>query len=80
MNRGSTPTPTPDAEDSETSMRPRFMNRGSFDDVAVIRCGVERTSMRPRFMNRGSDESVKGDMQIMPTSMRPRFMNRGSTR
>ena len=39
------------------SMRPRFMNRGSFvESVPAER--VEAASMRPRFMNRGS-RSIK---------------------
>ena len=65
-------------EHPKASMRPRFMNRGSFDCVAAGH-GVLSASMRPRFMNRGSllvrcPESFHGQV----ASMRPRFMNRGS--
>ena len=41
----------------EASMRPRFMNRGSIDRLAV-RVGQRGASMRPRFMNRGSPTSI----------------------
>ena len=54
MNRGSAGDPTPDAAAAESaSMRPRFMNRGSF---AGVLAGAREVgaSMRPRFMNRGS--------------------------
>ena len=61
------------------SMRPRFMNRGSFSRAAN-RTQDCAASMRPRFMNRGSDSpSTSLALPGAPASMRPRFMNRGST-
>ena len=61
----------------DTSMRPRFANRGS--RLAVpngLRIVV--TSMRPRFANRGSQVSPALHSPALLTSMRPRFANRGS--
>ena len=60
------------------SMRPRFMNRGSYDRTQMVRTGFA-ASMRPRFMNRGSDRGPARSQRRDPrASMRPRFMNRGS--
>ena len=43
----------PNVLQTSASMRPRFMNRGSYSGVArVSHCDL--ASMRPRFMNRGS--------------------------
>ena len=41
---------------SSASMRPRFMNRGSFGDE-WDHLGWRSASMRPRFMNRGSEKA-----------------------
>ena len=46
--------------DPMTSMRPRFMNRGSSPDRVPIRWVHDHTSMRPRFMNRGSSRDAGG--------------------
>ena len=40
--------------DGDASMRPRFMNRGSFPTSSRRGARMARASMRPRFMNRGS--------------------------
>ena len=61
------------------SMRPRFANRGSREQI-VVRVVLLIASMRPRFANRGS-EIVLDDVPIGKlASMRPRFANRGSSR
>ena len=41
-------------------MRPRFMNRGSEEQVSK-RILEEWASMRPRFMNRGSESTAERD-------------------
>ena len=48
----------------DASMRPRFMNRGSQDDLRV-RQAHQRASMRPRFMNRGSRPHNHSNSRIM---------------
>ena len=72
MNRGSLARGGLPSMRDLTSMRPRFMNRGSDGNLLDFGAGP-LTSMRPRFMNRGSEQERKDK-----TSMRPRFMNRGS--
>ena len=53
MNRGSYPGILETPLDGSASMRPRFMNRGSVQEVKrSIQMVI--ASMRPRFMNRGS--------------------------
>ena len=42
------------------SMRPRFMNRGSWT-LGLLAGGTVLASMRPRFMNRGSNEKDDED-------------------
>ena len=57
MNRGSEDRRIPARPRQVTSMRPRFMNRGSpLQLPASTQSGS--TSMRPRFMNRGSRQKV----------------------
>ena len=53
MNRGSDQLPVIRMATVHASMRPRFMNRGSYIPLARSTVG-SYASMRPRFMNRGS--------------------------
>ena len=62
------------------SMRPRFMNRGSWELEGPENRNSGTASMRPRFMNRGSHPEEWAHNMIQEASMRPRFMNRGSSR
>ena len=54
MNRGSATDSGALFRGVRASMRPRFMNRGSFRDEQQETADRDAASMRPRFMNRGS--------------------------
>ena len=60
MNRGSDTVSRHVSWRQGASMRPRFMNRGSAQEVILRTFDIGLASMRPRFMNRGSQKKVMG--------------------
>ena len=60
MNRGSATIQRLEGEKAAlASMRPRFMNRGSYNHARECASFIV-ASMRPRFMNRGSHTALRG--------------------
>ena len=80
MNRGSAEVVELDFVPALASMRPRFMNRGSWESLDRLTKDVSRFNEAPIHESGKFVSSIPERIGRMSASMRPRFMNRGSRR